>query len=116
APFRCEMRASTRTERSEERVLAEYDPVPDHSDCVAIQERNRADRVSAGFDLPMGKGGPDQVSLRLRTAPVSPIPHEPVERFQERAFERYADSSNGHRRPRVPQDATATRRTRSGRA
>src|SRR5438094_10472161 len=85
----------------------------DHSDVVSIEERDRTYRAPSRFDLPTSKGGSDQVSQSLRAAPVPSVPHESVERFQDCTFERDTNQRNGHSRPRIPQDATATRRSRS---
>src|SRR5207244_3672170 len=71
-------------------------------DVVAVEEGDRAHYVSSRFDLAPRERRPDQVPQCLRTASVTAVPHESVERLQERSFERDADSSHGHGRPQAP--------------
>ena len=81
-------------------MLAMQDAVRDHSDVMAVQERDRPHRASSALDLPMSERRSDQISQGFRTAPVPSVSYESVERFQEGTFERDADSGNGHSRPR----------------
>ena len=79
-------------------MLAVQDAMGDHSDVMSIEEGDRPDRASSHLDLPTGEGRSDQVSQGLRTAPVTSVPYESIERFQEWTFERDADSGNRHSR------------------
>src|SRR6266581_3578467 len=91
-----EVRVSRRPDRPEEVVLSVEDPMGDHADVVAVNERDRADYLSARFPAFPDEGAPNELSQRLGPARESFGADESIEVVEEPPLERDADAVHGH--------------------
>src|SRR6266511_1084305 len=91
-----QVRVGRRPDRPEEVVLSMQDAVGDHADVVAVDERDRADHLSARFPALPDERAPDQLPQRLGPTRESFGADEPIEVVEELPLERDADAVHGH--------------------
>src|SRR6266581_1984526 len=82
-----QVRVGRRADRPEEVVLPMKDPMGHHPDVVAIDERDRADDLSARFPALSDERAPDQLPQRLGAARESFGADEPIEVGEEPPLE-----------------------------
>src|SRR6266571_978738 len=95
------VRVGRRPDRPEEIVLPVKDPMRHHSDVVAVDERDRADDLSARFPALPDERAPNELPQRLGPTRESFGADEPIEIVEEPRLERDADAVHGHVLPRT---------------
>src|SRR5437867_3248897 len=88
------------------------DPMGDHADVVAIDERDRADDLSARFLALPAERVPYELPQRLGAARESFGADEPIEVVEELPLERDADAVHGHVLPPTTQVLRGSSRPR----
>src|SRR6266702_4263967 len=95
------VRVGRRPDRPEEIVLPVKDSMRHHSDVVAIDERDRADDLSARFSALPDERAPNELPQRLGATPESFGADKPIEIVEEAPLQRDADAVHGHVLPRT---------------
>src|SRR6266487_4700751 len=91
-----EVGVGRRPDRPEEVVLPVKDAMRHHSDVVAVDERDRADDLSARLSALPDERAPNELPQRLGATVESFGADEPVEVVEESPLERDADAVHGH--------------------